>query len=486
MEMVTNFVHTAISSQIRSCALAAALLLPLLGCGVQPPAPEGWLGESPAWFAPAQESGYGAAGPAAPDLSKAVSLDALMALAFERNPSLQAARDRYRAAVASHGEAVGLPDPTLQWTTRPDPVETRTGPQTDVYSAALKIPYPGKLILKGQIATDEARIARQAFLLATRDLVAELKQAYFELAYLDQATEIVRRTQDLAQHLASAARSGVAENAEVRSDQVTLFDALKAEAQLSQLSYDLATLLELRATEEARLNRILNLPPGAPVGTPRPIALRQLRLTRKELYDLTVRNRQELEIARARLEQAGRLKDLADLSWAPDFFVGGSLMATGSPIMDTPDAGQDAWGISLGITLPLWGGKNQSRVAQAEHRRRAAIRERQEAFNRALEHVTRLFFRLSRELRLVVLYRDQLMPQARAAMETAEQWQAIGRDDFGRVLEAQGVWLNFTLALARAATDYQQTLAQMEQAVGIPLAALLLEQKPSKAKERDE
>ena len=70
---------------------------------------------------------------------------------------------------------------------------------------------------------------------------------------------------------------------------------------------------------------------------------RELHLDRSQLFDLVTRHRQELRIALLRVQKAGRMRELADLSWAPDFFIGGLLLATGSPIVDTPDAGNDAW-----------------------------------------------------------------------------------------------------------------------------------------------
>jgi outer membrane protein TolC len=444
--------------------------------------PEPGLGPEPAWYGDAvgAERPGGAAGgwlqeigPSVPTLDGEVRLDRLITLAFERNPQLKAARERYRAAVARHGEAVGLPDPMVQWTTRPEPIQTRTGAQTDVYTLGQSIPFPGKLLLKGEIAIDEARIARQEFLVATRDTVAELKKSFFELAWLDQAAEIMRKTRDLAQHLATAARSGLARDAAADPGSILLMDALQAEAQLGQLDYDLAALLERRVVEEARINRILDRPPAAPVGRPRALPFRELLLDREALADLAVRHRHELQIALLRLQKAGKMRDLADLSWAPDFFVGGALMATGSPIMDTPDGGNDAWGVTIGMTLPIWGSKNSSRITQAEHARRAAIRERQEAFNRSLEEVSRSYFKLANARRLVALHRDQLLPQSRAALEVAEQWHRAGRDSFGRVLEAQSAWLRFNLGFARAVADHHQTVADLERSVGLPLGDYL-------------
>lgn len=425
------------------------------GCGV----PHRDLpSDRPDWAVVRRETPTASAAFPIPDLSEQVRLDRLITLAFERNPALRAARERYRATVASRGAAVGLPDPMVQWTHRPDPIETRTGPQTDVLQASQRIPFPGKLVLKGEIAEDEARIARMQFVIASRDLVAELKESYAELQWCDRAIDIVRRSKALADALAK------------RSQGALTFNAMRAEADAAQLTFDLTTLLERRSAEEATINRILSLPPTTPIGAPEPLAFRPLTLDRKALLELCVDHRQELDVALLRIRKAGRMRELADLSWAPDFFVGGALMITGSPLGPTPDAGQDPWGVTFGLTLPVWGSKNRSRTLQAEHLRQAAIRDRQDAWSRALEMATKQWFALQNAQRLVVLYRDTLLPQARSAIENAESMERSGADPLTTGLDAQAALLNFSLAYARAAADHEKGLARLERTVGMPLS----------------
>ena len=66
----------------------------------------------------------------------------------------------------------------------------------------------------------------------------------------------------------------------------------------------------------------------------------------------------------------------------------------------------------------------------------------------------------------MVLYRDDLLPQAMNAMEIAETWYREGEASFSDFVETQAVYYNFQLSLARASADYGKVLASLEQLVG--------------------
>jgi hypothetical protein len=55
-------------------------------------------------------------------------------------------------------------------------------------------------------------------------------------------------------------------------------------------------------------------------------------------------------------------------------------------------------------------------------------------------------------------------------MLSTEEMARENRMRLGDYLEAQTVWLNFTLAKERALADYQQTIARLERITGANLA----------------
>ncbi|MHC4576136.1 MAG: TolC family protein [Planctomycetota bacterium] len=197
-----------------------------------------------------------------------------------------------------------------------------------------------------------------------------------------------------------------------------------------------------------------------------------MNANRDQLYRLALERRQELQAALRRISAAMEAQRLARLARVPDFALGATYTVIGQPLAPVPDAGQDALGLTLGLSLPIWVTKNRARIAEAEHRLEASRYERQAQIDDLMARITKVYFRLRNAERLVRLYRESLLPQAEEAMEIAEQWRDVGRDTIGRYLEAQSVWRNFQLAYHRALADHEQAVARLEQLVGTSLGHL--------------
>jgi outer membrane protein, heavy metal efflux system len=75
-------------------------------------------------------------------------------------------------------------------------------------------------------------------------------------------------------------------------------------------------------------------------------------------------------------------------------------------------------------------------------------------------------FRLKNAERLATLYRDDLIPQAERAVETAQTNLAQGLGGLGEAAEAQSAWYTFRLAFARAEADRAVLLAKLEALAG--------------------
>ena len=405
-----------------------------------------------------------------PDVSSRLTLGSAIEYAAGENPRLAAARNRWRAATQRPAQARALPDPLLLYTEAVVPVQTRAGPIDREFQLLQRIPYPGKLSAAGAIATEQARVSRLDYEIALRDTVAEVKFTYAELAYLHQALGIVEQNQEIAKQLTEKAATDFAGAEEDRQDPVTLFDTLKAQSQLAQLSYDTITLRELLVAEEARMNELLHRSASADLGVPAAPAYRPLRATREQLVFLGRQRSQELEAAIHKIRAAEHAQRLARLSRVPDFTLGAKYAMIGSDGAFGDRNGEDAFGVTLGMTLPIWECKNRAKIAEAEYLKRAACLDRQAKIDDLSTRITKTYFRLQNAARLAELYRNSLIPQAEDAMRIAESGRDAGRDTYGRLLEAQSVWLNFQLAYHRALADHEQMVVRLEQLVGMSLA----------------
>ena len=269
----------------------------------------------------------------------------------------------------------------------------------------------------------------------------------------------------LLDQLRSAAETAYAD------DRAALMDVMKALSQTGQLHYDALLLDELELTEITRLNGLLNRPPQAAIGEIALPPLQTLPYSLEELYQLAAAHQEDIHIAAQGVSRAEAQVDLARYQYLPDFKVGLFYASIGNPdtSQPTPEAGRDALGLRLGLTLPLWVGKNRGRVnrAHAEQARAEALRQGRINASRTDIHVA--YFRLQNARRLVDLYRTDLLPQAASALETTEAWFREGYAEFADLVEAQSTWYNFQLTLARAQADYGKHFARLEELVGHPL-----------------
>lgn len=414
-----------------------------------------------------------------PALKDTVRLADLIEHAYAHNPSIEQAREAWRATVESYRVATGYPDPQLMVTWFPEPIETRLGPQDWNALISQKIPFPGKLSKTGELVAADTRIARLKLDKAVKETFLAVRESYYELWYIRQARAVTRHNSDLLNHIRKIAETAHAD------DRATLTDVIKAQSQTGQLQYDALLLEELEQTEMTRLNGLLDRPPDAALGRLVPPVLEPLAVDVETLYQLAEANQEDILMAQVGVEKGDTQVSLARYRNLPDFKLGLFYAGIGEP--DVPvqprDAGQDAIGIQAGISIPLWFGKNNSRVDRAMAEKSRARAEKQVRINTVQTRIRTLYFKARNAERVAALYESDLVPQAARSMEIAEVWYREGEASFTDFIETQSVWYNFQLALARAKADFGINLARLERMAGTRLTGDVQLPKPPAGKE---
>jgi outer membrane protein TolC len=390
-------------------------------------------------------------------------LNEFIEIGFERNPKLRAAKEQWKASIDGIPEASALPDPMLMYTYMPEMIETRLGPQN--YSLKLTQGLPIlKIGLRGKVASAEAEKMLIAFRKETQEVVAELKKSVFELAYLDRAVHVVEVNRELLDRLAALAES------EYGDDQLKLFDTIRAQSQLSQLEYDRVLMEELRRTEAARINSILHKSPDAEIPPVGELPLIPLTLQVEELIALAEENRAEIQLAKAEVGKKEVERDLAKRSWLPDFQLEMTYINVQESPVRLPNSGDDAFMVGVGVTLPIWFGKNNSAVNKANGKLRQAEQEVESQIDQTRYNIKRIYFLAKNAERLANLYQDTLVPQAERSLDVSETLYREGGQGFTDLLESQSTWYNFQLAKSRAVADYHKNLADLERWTGVNLS----------------
>ncbi len=387
-----------------------------------------------------------------------LQLGVIVARAAKENPEAKSAWHRWQAMAQKHPQEVSLPDPQIEGMIF-DPK------QDDRWMAGIKqdIPWPGKLILAGQIADEETRIEALGYLAAVRDAIGDAKETFFELYYIDRAEEITGEIEKLYERYAALA-AGAGD-----MGQTKLPELFRAEAQRAQLGYDLIFLREMRQTEEARLRAILGEENPTPLGrtldvTDPTTATANLR----ELTRLAETNNQELAQARRTVVKAKTERRLARQAPFPDFMIGVNY----TDMVDKSDMPvTNPVGFAVGMSVPLWPRKYRAKAEEAKQMEASAQSDEERERLKLRSDLAEAYFRLNNSFRLVRLYRDTLLPQARQAQQSAEELYGRHEANLAALLETLATVHNFELARLRATADFYQNTARVERLIGTAIPA---------------
>lgn len=264
------------------------------------------------------------------------------------------------AAETTLGEVIQLaiaayPDPALTATWWPRKASER---KQETWELMLEqsLPFPGKLGAAAKVRDAEESLARIGLERTRRDVTLRGRESAVEIGYLRRARAVAAGNRELLGRLRAAGEAGYA------SDRTRLFDALRAQAQQSQTVFDEQLLAELESTEVARLNSLLGRPTETAVG---PIDLspgRPLAASLAQIEAAAASGRQEVRLARQEAEKARAERRVSGLETLPEFMLGVGYMQE-SPLEEME--GTSRWRFQLGLSLPVFFGKNAARRAEA-------------------------------------------------------------------------------------------------------------------------
>ena len=422
------------------------------------------------------------------------ALDSLVARALAVNPRVIAAAARVEAARHRTSPAGARPDPMLVAGIQnlplgkehgtvlahgpptaaggPDPMTMRT------IGVQQTIPYPGKLSLRRQAAEREVNAAEASLSSATRRVEYEVKAAYYELAFLDRALDVVGRNQRVLVSLIKLAetRYGVGTGGQQ--------DVLKSNLETSRLAETAASLTEQRVATLARLNAVLDRPGEAPMSEPlipasvaraavadstRAIQFVSAALGARpadsplrplaELQEMAVRESAEIREHEAMIAAQAARVELARKAVLPDFDV--SLQY--GQRFQRPDMVSAI--VSIPIPLQRQGKQDELRAA-AGAELAALEAEHHASANQVRSEVARLVSELERGRSQLALYVTAVIPQGRATFASATAAYQVGRAELRAVLDDQAALFAYETEYFRVLCDFAKSLAELERIAG--------------------
>ncbi len=397
-----------------------------------------------------------------PVLDANSTLSDYLTYAALNNPGLEAAFNKWQAALEQIPQAKSLPDPRFNYRYYIEPVETRVGAQRQAFGASQMLPWFGKLELQGNAAAQEANAAKQRFEAAKLKLFYQVEDAYYEYYYLQRAIAILQENVQLLTTFESVVRTRY----QVAS--ASHPDVIRIQVELGKLEDRLKSVEDLQNPIIAKLNAALNRPSETPVPEIQKIEEINISLSDQQILDIVSHSNPELaamdsEIAKNKVEI-----DLAQKAYYPDLTFGIDIINTEESNMNPPpkDNGLDAVIGSVSLNVPIWQDKLDAAKKQAKFRYIAAMQSKNEMINNLNAQSKMALYQYRDGQRKMSLYRDTLIPKAEESLKATETSFSAGNNSFTDLIDAQRVMLEFELSYERALADKAQRFAELEMLTG--------------------
>lgn len=391
-----------------------------------------------------------------------LSLQELTSRAIKNNPEIIAAQKAYEAARQRPPQEGSLPDPmiSLGYVSVGNPLPG-AGLGSQVLSNigvmySQELPYPGKLKLKGEIASKEAAASFQQYEAVQLNVISRLKQAYYRLQYTYVARDLLVRNRDLLAKLVSVteARYSVGKAAQQ--------DVLKAQTQVSILETRLVKLDQQRLSSEAEINSLLNQRPGTPIGRPEDATPKELTATLDDLYSAAGRNSPMLQRDQKMIERSELAVNSARKAYYPDVTLSGGYFNQGSMA--------PMYQFQASFKAPIFYWRKQRAGVNEQVSTLLQARRAYEATDQSLHFRIKDDYTMAQaSSKLMRLYMQTVVPQGQLALESSLSTYQTGTVDFLSVLTNFSTVLDYEMNYYDEALNYALALSRLEEMTGQPL-----------------
>ncbi len=399
-----------------------------------------------------------------PTANRSVPLADLLAEAERNNPQIQAAKLGWDSAKQVPTQVSTLPDPqlVLQHVSVGSPRPFAGFTNSDFAYVGLgiyqELPYPGKLRLRGDVARKDAEVSQQKVETVRRMVLAAVKMAYFQLAYFAKRETILNGDRLLLQQVEKAAE------ARFRSGMGAQQEVLEAQLEQTKLLREITTNQLDAGNVQAQLKQLLNRQQSSPDIEITELSDTTTPYTFDQLLAAAGSNNPEIAGAQKMVEKQGLQVDLARKDFYPDFNLQYMWQRT------DPTQFRAYYSVTLGVRFPIYRGRRQQpELAQAEADQSQAKSDLVAQTQQTAFQLRQQFLTAEKSEELLKIYREGLMPQARAELEAGMAAYQSNRQDFQALLASFLDVLKFDEEYWQTLSAHEAALAQMEQLTGLSL-----------------
>ena len=389
---------------------------------------------------------------------KASALDrrAYVRAVLERNPSIESARQGWRAALSRVSQAGAFEDPMIDLGIAPLSIGSSKAPLGYEVGITQKLPWFGKRGLEASAAAAEADASKSDYEAMKRELALSAVFLYDQYFIAARSIEINAHHVELMRSMRDGA------TAQFQVGRGSAQDPLQAEAELAHMEHDTAILASQRDVTVAQMNELLHRAPELPLPPPPselPMPVIPGPGETERLETDAVAHRSEITAAHQRAQGARARADRADREYYPDVTVSTSY----NSMWDMPE---HRWMVGLGFNLPIQTGRRAGTADEALAMRAQFESDAARMTDTARTQVFVALKQLQESEHVLGLFEKRLLPVARDQIDAARAGFTASQNPFMAVVEAEKNLRSVELDYQMARADADRHRAELDRALG--------------------
>jgi cobalt-zinc-cadmium efflux system outer membrane protein len=377
---------------------------------------------------------------------------------LQSNPELRAFESRVEASKYRIPQAKSLPDPMLMFGYQNEGYRRITigeelGSQ-GMFSLSQMFFFPGKRSLKEEMATRDAEGLAALYSAAKLRLAARIKELYYDLFLAYKTIDILKEKTDLFLRIEDAATarysSGMGSQQEVVMSQTEKYMLLEKEEMQKQKIEALQGMLN------TTVGRDVNAPLGRPVEVP----ATAFHLTLEELLSQAKEHSPEVKSKEKMVQGAEAKVKMAKREYYPDVTLTAGYFPRTQGLMDM-------YSLTATISLPIfYKTKQQQAVLEANASLSEAKRELLATEYMLASAVRDSYSMAKTGERLIVLYRDALIPKAQQDIQLGLSGYVTGKTEAITVVQRLKAFLDVELLYWVQYVEREKAIARLEAITG--------------------
>ncbi|WP_289283893.1 MULTISPECIES: TolC family protein [unclassified Methylophaga] len=394
-------------------------------------------------------------------------LDIAITVAEQSNPGLAQRQARAEAMSALPSQLGSLPDPMISMGLVNLPTDSLSTSQEAMTQWQLgisqEIPFPGKLALKQQAATERASASAFMTTEYKQQLIKSITSYWWQLFYLEKTLTVISSNKTLLKQFIDIAET------KYRVGHGLQQDVLLAQLELSKL---LNREIELNSQREQlviTLNTLLSRPTHTPIQLPDfqdiDTTLPDIK-SAAEILHLAKQNRPFLQQQKHLIAAAAEDKALAEKNVLPDFKVSAAYGLRQGNNLDGSDR-SDMLSLQVGINVPLFAYKKQKMaISQKNSELKQQQFAYQDSWNQVQAEIANYMTQYEQARQQYSLLNTGILPQARQTIASMLSGYQVNKVDFLNLVRAQITLYDYETQLWLSVKTAKTALANLKASVG--------------------